>query len=230
MKPSLYMLTILCVALLCANARGEKNKYDTWDENYTVQALLGAVQYNDLEFKNTDGSGDSIETDMSLIPQLGGAWGTLPKGNRFQYGLECTFLLGFRVDKVKYASVGGTTGLNVSVSTTMWMVDLSGGPYINLRLTDNLRIYGGVGPLMVFSDYRSEREETGGAEDGTYDSSESAFGIGAYARSGIEFRVAERGMLGLGVRGNWSNVDFSDVGGTSDVSGIAAFVTFTAGL
>jgi hypothetical protein len=112
----------------------------------------------------------------------------------------------------------------------MWMIDFAGGPYANLRLTDNLRIYGGVGPLMVFADYRSEREETGGTEDGDYDSSESVFGIGAYARTGFEFRVHERGMLGLGVRGNWSNVDFSDVGGSSEISGLAAFVTYTAGL
>ena len=83
---------------------------------------------------------------------------------------------------------------------------------------------------MVYADYRSDREETGGSADGTYDSSESAFGLGAYARTGFEFRIHQKGMLGLGVRGNWSDVDFSDVGGTSDISGIAAFVTYTAGL
>ncbi len=85
MKPFLYTLPILWVALLCTNARGQHSKYDTWDQNYTVQALLGAVKYDDFEFNNTDGSGDPIETDLSSIPQLGGAWGTLPKGDRFQY-------------------------------------------------------------------------------------------------------------------------------------------------
>jgi opacity protein-like surface antigen len=180
-----------------------------------------------LEFNNTDGS-VPIETDMSSIPQLGGAWGTLPKGDFFQYGLECSFLLGFKFDEVNYASLGG--GANISISTSMWMFDLAGGPYVNLRLTDNLRVYGGIGPLMVYADYQSEREETGGTEDGTYDNSESAFGLGAYARAGFEFRIHQQGMLGLGVRGNWSDVDFSDVGGTSDISGIAAFVTYTAGL
>ncbi len=51
-----------------------------------------------------------------------------------------------------------------------------------------------------------------------------------YARAGFEFRIYEKGMLGLGARGTWSNVDFSEVGGSTDLVGIAAFVTFTAGL
>lgn len=229
MKPSLYMLPILYAAMLCTDTRGQYSNYDTWDEDYTVQALLGAVKYRDLEFDNTDGSADPIRTDLSNIPQLGGAWGTLPKGDRFQYGLECSFLLGFRFDEINYASAGGS-GLKISISTSMWMFDLAGGPYASLRLTDNVRLYGGAGPLMIFADYDAEREETGGTADGTYDNSESAFGIGAYARTGIEFRVHERGMLGLGVRGSWTNIDFSDVGGSSDISGLAGFVTYTAGL
>jgi hypothetical protein len=229
MKRILYIITVIASLSLAPHVQAQYHKYDTWDQNYTVQALLGAVKYDDLEFENTDGSAEPLETDLSTIPQLGGAWGTLPKGDRFQYGLECSFLLGFKFDEVKYASAGGS-GLTVVLSTSMWMFDLAGGPYANLRLTDNIRLYGGAGPLMIYADYRSEREETGTTTDETYNDNESAFGIGIYARTGIEFRIHERGMLGLGVRGNWSNVDFSDVGGSSEISGIAGFVTYTAGL
>ena len=221
---------ILATVLTAASAQAQYSKYDTWEQNYTVQALLGAVKFDDLEFENADGSGEAITTDMSTIPQLGGAWGTLPKGERFQYGLECSFLLGFKFDEVNYASIGGS-GLHVSISTSMWMFDFAGGGYASLFLDKNqkFRIYAAGGPLMVYADYRSEREESG-TGSGAYDSNESAFGLGLYARTGFEFRIHEKGMLGLGVRGSWSSVDFSDVGGNSDLSGIAGFVTYTAGL
>lgn len=226
-KSILAGLTALLITS-AAQAQVKEHKYDTWEENYTVQALLGAVKYDDLQFENTDG-GDTNNVDISLIPQLGGAWMTLPKGDRFQYGLECSFLLGFRFDKVNYAYLGGG-GAYVSVSTSMWMVDFSGGGYANFWLTDGIRLYGGAGPLMMYADYKSDRDYDGTDPDvSDISDHESAFGIGLYARTGLEFRIHEYGCLGMGARWNWSNVDFSDVGGTSDLSGIAAFVTYTAG-
>jgi hypothetical protein len=226
MKRVFGVLLAVSTLSLIPRVHAQSHKYDTWDQNYKVQALLGAVKYEDLKFTNDDGT-DATEIDMSTIPQLGGAWSTLPKGERLQYGLECSFLLGFKFDSVNYAYLGGN-GAYVSISTSMWMIDFAGGAYANIWLTDNLRMYGGAGPLMVFADYRSDRDY----DDTTPDvsSNESAFGIGVYARTGFEFRIHQMGMLGLGVRGNWSNVDFSDVGGNSDISGIAGFVTYTAGL
>ena len=113
------------------------------------------------------------------------------------------------------------------------MFDLSGGPYANLFLDRNhrVRLYAAGGPLMVYADYRSEREETDTlGDEEIFDNDESAFGIGAYARAGFEFRIYEKGMLGLGVRGAWSDIDLSDVGGRSELSSVSAFVSFTAGL
>lgn len=221
---------ILAALLITSAAQAQYSTYDYWDKNYTVQALLGAVQFENLVFDDTSGSGDTVEVDLSLIPQLGAAWGTRPKEGRFQYGLETTFLLGFMLDHVNAASVGG--GLYVNISTSMWMFDLSGGPYVNLFLDKNekVRLYGGVGPLMTYVDYRSERRETDeGGDEEAYDTDESVFGLGVYARAGFEFRIYEQGMLGLGARGTWSNVDFSEVGGSSELVGVAAFVSFTAG-
>jgi hypothetical protein len=205
--------------------------YDYWDNNYSVQALLGAVQFENLKFDVND-SENPEEIDISLIPQLGAAWGTLPKGDYFQYGLECSFLLGFRFDELNYLYLGGG-GAYASISTSMWMFDLAGGPYINLFIGEkkNVRFYAGGGPLMMFADYRSDIEypdDETTVED--FSNNESAFGLGVYARAGFEFRLYEKGMLGLGARGTWSSVDFSDVGGKSELVGTAVFASFTAGL
>ena len=224
-------LTGLAALILTATAvQAQYSTYDYWDNNYTVQALLGAVQFENLKIDDTSGSDDpeAVEIDLSLIPQFGGAWGTIPKGDRFQYGLETSFLIGLRFDDINYISAGGN-GLYVSISTSMWMFDFAGGGYASLFLDRNrkTRIYVGGGPLMTYVDYRSEREEDGGVD---VDTNESAFGIGLYARAGFEFRIYEAGMLGLGARGTWSSIDLSEVGGSSELTGIAAFVTFTAGL
>jgi hypothetical protein len=223
MKRKISLLTLLTALILATTTQAQYNTYDYWDNNYIVQALLGAVQYEDLKFNVEDGA---EEIDLSLIPQLGAGWGTIPKGDRFQYGLECSFLLGFKIDNISFSSING--GATVRISSSMWMFDLAGGPYASLFLDKNhkVRIYAAGGPLMTYADYSSDRDEGGIIEE----TSESAFGLGLYARTGFEFRIYEAGMLGLGVRSSWANLDFSDVGGSSKLTGVAAFVSFTAGL
>ncbi len=200
--------------------------YNYWDQNYIVQALLGAVQYENLKFDVED---TTKEIDLSIVPQLGAGWGTLPRGDRFQYGLECSFLLGFMADDISFYA--GGSGTYIKISTSMWMFDLAGGPYASLYVDKKhkVRIYLAAGPLITYADYQSEREEEASIPEDITDE-ESAFGLGVYARTGFEFRVYDAGMLGLGLRGSWANVDLSDVGGSSDLTGIAAFVSFTAGL
>ena len=158
MKNTKLALAALTVLILTNAAHAQYSTYDYWDHNYIVQPLLGAVQFEDLKFDVGDGE-TPTEVDVSLLPQLGAAWGTLPKGDRFQYGLECSFLLGFRFDSLNYLYAGGG-GLYASISTSMWMFDLAGGPYANLFLdkNKNVRIYAAAGPLMTYADYRSDTE------------------------------------------------------------------------
>lgn len=228
------LLAGMAALLLGHEALAQYATYDEWDKNYSVQALLGAIQFESLQFDVPD-SETPEEVDVSLLPQLGAAWGTMPIGTRFQYGLECSFLLGFRFDDLNYLYLGGG-GAYASISTSMWMFDLAGGPYANLFLDkkQKVRLYIAGGPQMVYADYRSDTKypENGPPPQDDVDetASESAFGIGLYARAGFEIRIYEKGMLGLGVRGTWSSVDFSDVGGSTDLAGAAAFVSFTAGL
>jgi hypothetical protein len=233
MKKSGLVLAGMIALITVQSAKAQYSTYDTWENNYTVQALLGAVQFENLKFEVPDSDPNApTEVDISLLPQFGAAWGTLPKGNRFQYGLECSFLMGVRFDSLNYLYAGGG-GLYASLSTSMWMFDFAGGPYANLFLDKGrkVRIYAGGGPLMTYASYRTDTEYPD--DDPTKTDiidTESAFGVGVYARAGFEFRLYEKGMLGLGARGTWSSVDFSDVGGNTDLVGAAAFISFTAGL
>ncbi len=227
MKLIWIALRIFLVVLGGHATMAHASKYDTWDEGYYVSALLGVAKYDNLKLNLPDGA-TAEETDLSLLPQLGGAWNTLPLGDRLQCGLEASFLLGFQADELNYLSAGGS-GLYVSVSTSMWMFDLAGGAYANVYLDPNrnVRAYVGGGPLIMYASYRVDRDYSDGSDGDS--ETESHLGIGAYARTGIEFRVHDRGMLGVGARTTWTHIDFTDVGGRAEMTGIGGFITYTAG-
>jgi hypothetical protein len=213
------MLMGLMVAAAASAQYGEE------DSNFTIQALLGGAQYDGLEFTNT-GPGGTNTADMSNLPQLGGAWSTKPKDEGLSFGLECTFLLGFKFDDI--TTYTGVANNYVSASTSLWLIDFSGGAYANLMLGKKLRLYGAAGPLLMLSFYKSDQNATTGVN--ATSQSETGYGFGAYARTGFEFEVHNGGYLGVGVRGNWSNLDNNDAGASSEVSSIAGFITYTAGL
>lgn len=225
MKKRNWIISLFVIGVTVGSASAV---YEVEESNYTIQALLGGVRYDDLVFTNPDSSGDDVTIDMSTIPQLGGAWASKPKGEKFQYGLECSFLMGFKIDDFSYWANSGSGTAYVNVSASMWMFDFAGGAYANLPLGDKLRIYAGAGPLMVYANYRSELDYTDQTPNSTQ--SDSVFGLGVYARTGLELRLKEYAWLGAGVRGTWNSLDFSEVGGETDLSGIAVFLTYTAGL
>lgn len=231
-----WILAGLILLLSSSTLLAQYHEYDEWEENYTVQALLGVMKIDELEF-DIKGSTEDEKADLSSIPQIGGAWATLPYGDRLQVGLETSLLLGWRSKDVTVTST--RSGLRVKVSTTVWTVELAGGPYVNIFLDKRkfVRLYGAAGPLLMYADYSTDDDDDDDSEEEDDDSndfddnSDSAFGYGLYARTGIEFRVHERGMVGIGVRVLYAKLDFSDVNvsGETDLKGIAGFVSYTAG-
>jgi hypothetical protein len=222
-------LILLCslTPILATAARDNAWGSETLYTDYSAQALLGAVELRDLKFNISDSS-TPVYADFSPLPLLGGAWGTPPRGDRFQYGLEASFLIGTQVDKLNYLYAGGG-GLRISLSTSLWLFDLAGGAYANLYLDPGkkVRIYAAAGPQLMYATYRENRDFSDGSDSTS--SSNNAFGAGAYARAGIEFRIHNSGMAGLGVRNTWSSMNFSNAGGSSHLNGTAVFATYTLG-
>ncbi|MDF7807459.1 hypothetical protein P4E94_08420 [Pontiellaceae bacterium B12219] len=214
------MCAMMLGLLISAVANGQ---YEEEESNFTIQALLGGVRYDGLEFT---GPGGSNTTDMASLPQLGGAWSTKPENEGLSFGLECTFLLGFKFDDV--TTYTGASSIYVTSSSSLWLIDFSGGGFANLMLGNKVWAYAAAGPLVMLSFYDSDEQYSDGSP-GT-SQSETAYGFGAYARTGLEFEVHNGGYLGAGVRWNWSNIDFDVVDSGSNVSGIAGFLTYTANL
>jgi hypothetical protein len=219
MKIQTLALTALATTLISTSTQAASEP-----RSASVQAILGAVRYDNFEIP--DGTGNSKPIDISTMPQFGGAWSTAPKGDKLQFGLECSLLFGFNYESDTYYPTAVT---RVSVDYNIWTFDLAGGLYANLFLgkAEKIRIYVAGGPMMMPTLFNSYTYQDGPINDSYYRNSESAFSYGLYGRTGIEFRVHEYGMLGLGVRGTWLDSDLSNV---DTLVGVSAFVTYTASL
>lgn len=101
------------------------------------------------------------------------------------------------------------------------LIDLSGGPMASLYVGDSVRLYGAVGPLIQFGDYSelnlSSNTPTSGA----------GFGLGWYARAGVETRITRGLLAGLGVRTSDATVDLSGDAGDLDLRGTDVYITLT---
>jgi hypothetical protein len=224
----MFKSTLIALAcLLCTQMTFAETDYP-----FPVQGLFGVRQFSDFNFTIQSEDGTEVtETGFSTIPEFGGSWFTKPKGDTVQVGLECNLLFGLKADNVSAATLNNT--LLVRVESFMWMADLSAGPYLNLNLSERARIYASGGPLLMYIHYSADQYEEDEASIDPIESSESetSFSVGAYARTGLEFRVHNNGYVGFGVRGAWSDVNFSEtVSGPDELSSISGFITYTLGL
>lgn len=213
----------LCVGMTCLEFTAVQASVASTGPS--VQALLGAVRYDNLTVESANGT-SSQTIDLTTMPQFGGAWSTASKGEKLQFGLECSFLMSFNYGSANYS----TPTSKVSTDYSLWLLDLAGGLYANIFLgkAEKVRVYAAAGPLLMTAlSYSESYQDNLIGSDYYYRNSENAFGYGLYARTGFEFRVQEFGMLGLGVRGTWTDTDLSTI---NDLTGIGAFVTYTVGL
>lgn len=199
-------------------------------ENIAVQVLLGAADYDNdgltFESSSTDPT-VSAESDLSQMPMLG-VVGHLPFDNdKFNYGMEAGLLFGWRRRDVSAYSNLNTTVIRVD--TSLNTLDMFVGLFWSRVIGGSTRVFVGAGPSMMFADYDGDQDEDDGSGNTTtVDTSESAFGIGGYARAGVEFRLRDGSMMGLCVRGVRNNLDFSHTK-DQDVTGVQAFITYSRG-
>jgi len=58
-------------------------------------------------------------------------------------------------------------------------------------------------------------------------SSESAFGVGGYAKLGLEYRLSADAFMGILVRGIATNLEFDQAIDDGGLASLQGFVTFT---
>lgn len=184
-----------------------------------VQGLIGVSTFDKVERSGGNDPGPVVrEPDLRTLPLLGGVWQQPLGGERLHYGIEGGFSFGWD-GSVSAFALGG--GLVVAFDNDLFLLDLFLGPYVGTPLGDKWRLYGGVGPLLQFADFELNSQDTAAApsRDG------SGFGYGYYARTGIEYALSAKTLVGLALRWIDSKVDLSGGLGDLDVEGVQAMVT-----
>jgi hypothetical protein len=171
------------------------------------------------------------EKDLSTMPFIGFIGQHLFAGDRTQLGVEGGILFGWR--SRSSSVLVGPNQVAVKIDSSFWLLDLSAGVCLNQRLGPRWRLYLAAGPTMVFGEYDADEDvrTAEGADDpaaaAVRGGSESEFGVGGYARVGLEYEFAPQSLVGFSVRGLASNMEFDNTVESSRVRGVQAFVTFT---
>jgi hypothetical protein len=197
-----------------------------------LQGLVGAGTFaaDSLTFRLPPAASGE-EKDLSTMPFLGFIGQHLFAGDRTQVGVEGGVLFGWR-SRSSSVLVGQNQAV-VRIDSSFGLLDLSAGVCLNQRLGPRWRFTLAAGPAMVFAEYDADEDirTAAGAADpaaaAVRGGSESEFGVGGYARAGLEYEFAPQALVGFSVRGLATNMEFANTVDSSRVRGVQAFVTFT---
>lgn len=190
------------------------------DGQALLQGYLGVNSIQDLSRRG--GTSSDIEAGSGTIsqyPVIGGGGQFKLGGNRVDLGLEAMMSLGGRANGGAFVVGGG--GAAVAVSLDLLIVDFYGGPFVSVPLGERARLYGAAGPVVQFANYHQSAAP--GVEAGTG----GGFGVGGYARTGIELEISPGSFVGVGARWYDTSVNLSSNFGDLDIEGIEAMLTFS---
>jgi hypothetical protein len=184
-----------------------------------MQGYFGASFYEISRDKS--GSIGDLQDEDSTLPTIGGGAQWKLAGNQVDLGLEA--LIGFAGRGNVSAFASGPGGTLVAVDIDLLVFQFYGGPFFNVFLNEQCRVYVAAGPMMEWASYDQS------AVSGFSSSSGDGFGIGYYARTGFEFMISRGTMIGLGARWTDSTIDLDGGLGDLEVHGVEALLTLTRG-
>jgi hypothetical protein len=197
------------------------------------QGLVGAAGFDEdkLTFVEQDPNnpGAVSQNDLSTMPYLGVAGQYALAGGKNHIGIDGSLLFGWRSDDSSFHAGNGQ--VRVDIDSDLWLIDMAIGLYAQTLLGDRVRLYGAVGPMMLFGEYSDDKTEEDLSVTPTTENrrsnSESAFGVGGYAKLGFEYRIYGDAFMGIAVRGIATNLEFDQAEENGGLTGIQGFVTFT---
>jgi hypothetical protein len=232
-KNCAFLLPVLTMLMICAVFPASDGRAaDDFPPTY-VQAFIGAAEFDEEQMTFAKTSSDDPDSatanDLSSMPFLGfGGQYAFSEGNS-HFGLDGTILLGWRSRDSSVSAGNGQA--EVKLDTDLWLIDLAMGVYAQTIFGDHWRVYVAAGPLMLFGEYTEEAEEEDPevttTEESEHSSSDSGFGIGGYARAGLEYRLANHAFMGLCVRAIDTNLEFAGALDDSGLNGVQGFLTYS---
>lgn len=231
--PLRHNKTVFVLVFMFCTLIGTARAQTEWEEKTAVQALIGATHFDSLilDVPHSRDSFDTVRTEYTWMPLIGFS-AVLPfmQEETFSAGLEGSIIAGFRSKSITALGRDGT--LSVRVNNSLLLLDLSMGLFVSAELGSAARVYVGAGPLLMFGFSDSDTREVttdGGTPEKNHDSS-SAFGVGGYGRGGIELRLADKALMGVGVRAFSTRMDFDNIDDETSVRGVQFMITYTVGM
>lgn len=182
----------------------------------TLQGFLGASFF---ELSTEGGSKLALDDEDATFPTVGGGAQWKLAGSGIDFGLEGLLQFAWNGNVAAFVSTGG--GAAVAVDVDLLVFDLYAGPFVSCVLGKDARVYAGAGPLLRWGIYDQNGPTTATSGDG------DGFGVGWYARTGVDFSVARNMMLGVVVRWSDTTMDVGGGFGDLDVHGFDTAITVT---
>ena len=183
-----------------------------------MQGFIGWTAFDEVSVEGSGGVEiDGDQGDLDEFPLFGGGGQLKLLGEGVDVGVEGLVSIGGRANADAFVVGGG--GAIVAVDVDMLVIELYGGPFLSFFLGEKLRLYGAAGPLLQWIDYDQEGN--------SFDDDGSGFGAGFYARTGLEFLLPSRILVGFGARWSDTSVDLDGNFGDIDVQGLEYFVSFS---
>lgn len=190
--------------------------------NNLATGMIGVTDLTVSEIDIDDSRGEVVDNNGMTLPLLGGVFQHPVSGDRTQLGVEGGFTFGWQGDVVGVAVGGGN--VVVAADNDVFLTDIFVGLYGDTMLGDKTRVYVGAGPLLQWVNLNIDWDDPG---SGHVHTSESGFGYGYYARTGIDFMVRPGMYVGLGARWMDAKADFSGIVNEFNTEGVQYFMTFT---
>jgi hypothetical protein len=187
-----------------------------------LQGMLG-VGFYDLELE-PEGVSTEVDVDNPFLMGFSVQQLVTPQNRKLDFGLEGGATVGIHTQEV--SGVAGGSGAVIVIDSEVVLSDLFGGGFVSLDIGRQARLYAGAGPLLQYGWANFDQDDTSGTTDN--DSSDSAAGVGYYARTGFEFRIHD-GTMGVTVRWVDADLDFDDLD-DADLGGLQLFWSYTRGL
>jgi hypothetical protein len=162
------------------------------------------------------------------MPYLGMALQYPFHGEKTQVGLDGSVLFGWHSKDTRVR--GGDGQIAISIDSSLWLADLSVGLFVKHTFFNRWRTYLAAGPAVMFGDYSEDTDEEDPINETNEknNNSDSEFGVGAYARGGLDYLFGPNAYVGVCVRGVRTNIAFDNApDASSSLSGVQGFLTFS---
>ncbi len=190
---SKHLLALIICTALCLLSVGEGLSQEV------NGSLIGHVFYGMMNIADNEPDPEADDFDVAIF----GADAQKPLGGgTVTYGFETGALFSIDSDVRHFSAssgIGGGTAA-VSVEVNSFLIDYFAGGFLAFEPARWLHLNVGAGPLLIWSQWETEPEAS--TADDVDHQSDSGFGVGVYARAGLDLFVTEYDSFGFTEEGN----------------------------